>query len=241
VKIRIRLFSALILIQALIACALSSASVASTTPPATPVPASPSLASSASRRYFTQTFASDPLDWSLTQTHGDPNLFHAFVEAGRWNFQLDGEYIYAYAIYESVTYHEVQIDARVINQGSSRNLVSLICHFNLDKGWYEFDVSSEGTYRILFAQWDEQTNEVNYSPLADGISAAILPGKVENTFSAICSGTYLVLRVNGIQLIALNDEEYGLNNGKIGIGVSSLDVLPIRLEFDSVSVSQPKK
>jgi hypothetical protein len=231
-----RLLLRLTLFLVLTGCALPGGRVAPTPPLATPSPVSPTHSDSPSR-FFTDPFDFEPRDWTVTQTNGDPSLFRAFIENGRWNFLLEGEYIYAYALYEPIVYREVRLDVRVTNRGVIRNLTSLLCHFDLDKGWYEFAISTEGTYRILFAQWDAQADEVKYSTLADGISAAILPGQSENNYSVVCSGTYLRLFINGVELIAFNEEEHGLNNGKIGIGVSSFESLPVRLEFDSVTVS----
>ncbi|MEW5938500.1 MAG: hypothetical protein AB1750_02455 [Chloroflexota bacterium] len=234
-KNAIRLFLRLTIFLAMCGCNLPIGPGAPTPLPATPsrVPPSPAFSS---RRFFIETFDSEPRDWNITQINGDANLFRAFVENGHWNFLLEGEYIYAYAVYEPATYREARLDVRVANRGANRNLTSLICHFDADKGWYEFAISTEGTYHILFAQWDAKADEVTYSPLADGISAAILPGLAENNYSVICSGTFLTLIVNDARLIAFNEDEHGLNNGKIGVGVSSFDVLPVRLEFDSIAV-----
>jgi hypothetical protein len=208
--------------------------------PTTPSAVPPAQSASAPERFFTETFDSQPPNWDITQVNGDPNLFHAFIEGGRWVFLLDGSYTYVYAIYKQIGYREVRLDVQVANRGADRNFTSLICHFNLDKGWYEFDISNDGAYHILYAVWDAQAKEVHYSPLVDGSSPLIHSGSADNVYGAICKGSFLALIINGEQVHSFNEDEYGLNNGQVGIGVSSFDVLPVRVEFDSVTVSAPQ-
>jgi hypothetical protein len=120
------------------------------------------------------------------------------------------------------------------NRGKNNNNVSLICRES-DEGWYEFNIANNGLYNIL-AYIDADRRYYN---IYNGGSNAIKTGKDINVYTASCSGTELSLTINGVLAKKIKDSKYNLRDGKVGFSVSSFDVIPILVELDSFTVSQP--
>ena len=235
-----RLLVGVLILTGLAGCGSPAESASPAAPPRpSPSMVSPTQTPSAPLRFFTETFDSKPTGWQITQINGDPKLLQVSIESGRWNFLLGGAYSYVYAIHQPFIYQAVHIEVHVSNRGADRNFTSLICQFDIDKGWYEFDISNDGSYHILYAAWDRKAKAAHYFPLVDGASNLIRSGLSDNVYAATCNSGSLTLSINGEQVHSLEDDEYALRDGRVGIGVSSFDVLPVRLEFDSVTVSAP--
>ena len=84
-----------------------------------------------------------------------------------------------------------------------------------------------------------QDNKVVYGKLADGGSNKIKQGKEVNTYTAVCKGRTLVLYINGFETRRLDDNQHVLRNGQIGVSVSSFAIVPVKVEFDSIKISEP--
>jgi len=78
-----------------------------------------------------------------------------------------------------------------------------------------------------------------YVQLASGGAAAIKAGQATNTYTAACNGNELTLSINGTLVKNIIDSKYNYASGKIGIGVSSPQTLPVDVSIDSVTVSEP--
>ena len=105
-------------------------------------------------------------------------------------------------------------------------------------GFYEFTVSNAGLYSINVYD-PTVTTDQGYIQLASGGSAAIKPGKTTNIYTATCNGSELTLSANGTLVKTVTDTKYNFSSGKIGIGVSSPQTLPVDVSIDSVKVSEP--
>lgn len=193
--------------------------------------------------FFTEEF-DNPLsgDWSVF-TITDPNvsdLDKVTVEAENgnlvWNF--DSEYVYYYLFYNAFTYEDVKVEARADNRGKNNNSVSLICRYDKDIGWYEFNIANNGLYDILYAEVLD-SGKIRWNRVANGGSNAINQGKEINEYSITCQGDELTLNINGDEVISLNEKKYGLRDGLAGISVSAFDVLPILIEMDWIRISEP--
>ena len=195
------------------------------------------------QQFFTEEF-DNPLsgDWSVF-TITDPNLSDlekVTVEADSgnlvWNF--DSEWVYYYLFYNAFDYEDVKIEARADNRGKNNNYVSLVCRYDPDTGWYEFNIANNGLYNILFAEVLDN-GKIRFNRIANGGSNAIRIGKEVNEYSAACQGEELTLHINGDEVISIKDKKYSLRSGQIGISVSSENVLPILIDMDWVKVSEP--
>jgi hypothetical protein len=192
---------------------------------------------------FTEEFDT-PLsgDWSVF-TITDPSvsdLEKVTVEADSgnlvWNF--DSEYVYYYLFYNAFTYEDVKVEARANNRGKNNNTVSLICRYDENVGWYEFNVANNGLYEILYAEVLD-SGKIRYNRVANGGSNAINQGKDVNEYSATCQGEELRLNINGDKVISIKEKKYGLGSGQVGISVSSFNVLPVLIEMDWIRIGEP--
>jgi hypothetical protein len=198
---------------------------------------------SQAQQFFTEEF-DDSLsgDWSVF-TISDPNvsdLEKVTVEAENgnlvWNF--DSEYVYYYLFYNPFTYEDVTVEARADNRGKNNNSVSLICRYDEEVGWYEFNIANNGLYDILYAEVLDN-GKIRWNRVANGGSNAIKQGKDVNEYSATCQGEELTLTINGDEVISIDERNYRLRSGQAGISVSSFDVLPILIEMDWIRISEP--
>jgi hypothetical protein len=222
-----------------------------TQPPPTEVPPTEAPATevvteepvSQAQQFFTEEF-DNPLsgDWSVF-TISDPNasdLEKVTVEAENgnlvWNF--DSEYVYYYLFYNPFTYEDVKVEARADNRGKNNNSVSLICRYDEEVGWYEFNIANNGLYDILYAEVLDN-GKIRWNRVANGGSNAIKQGKDVNEYSATCQGEELTLTINGDEVISIDERNYRLRSGQAGISVSSFDVLPILIEMDWIRISEP--
>ena len=198
---------------------------------------------SQAQQFFTEEFDT-PLsgDWS-TFTITDPNvsdLEKVTVEADDGNlvWDFDSEYVYYYLFYNAFEYEDVKVEARVDNRGKNNNSVSLICRYDEEVGWYEFNIANNGLYDILYAEVLDN-GKISWNRIANGGSNAIKQGKDVNEYSAACEGEELTLTINGDEVISIDERRYSLRSGQAGISVSSFNVLPILIEMDWLRISEP--
>jgi hypothetical protein len=184
--------------------------------------------------FFTEEF-DDLFGWDYFLVRGDEDDMDLYVDNSRLVFDLQGEDQWVYVIYEEQTYEEVYIEAFAENRGKNSNNVSLICHFSAQDGWYEFNITNGGMYNIfVFSMQD-----MEYFLLDSGGSTNINIGRDVNVYAAECDGNKLTLYINGVEEKEVVDQKYNLRGGNVGISVSSFDVLPILVEIDYFSISQP--
>lgn len=195
------------------------------------------------QQFFTEEFDT-PLsgDWSVF-TITDPNasdLDKVTVDSDNGNlvWNLDSEYVYYYLFYNAFTYEDVKVEARADNRGRNNNSVSLICRYDEEVGWYEFNIANNGLYDILYAEVLD-TGKIRWNRIANGGSNAINQGKEINEYSITCQGEELTLNINGDEVISIKEMKYGLRSGQAGISVSSFNVLPILIEMDWIRISEP--
>ena len=153
-----------------------------------------------------------------------------------WNF--DSEYVYYYLFYDAFQYEDVKVDVSADNRGRNNNNISLICRYDPDVGWYEFNIANNGLYDIYYAEVTS-SGEISYSRITNGGSNAIKQGKEVNEYSISCKGEELSLVINGDEVTSISENNYGLRDGQVGVSVSSFNVLPILIEMDWIEISEP--
>jgi len=183
--------------------------------------------------YFTEEFDAETLDnWSWMVTNGDSNQFGLYTDNGRLVFELNGQNLFTYVFYDPYTYSAVALDTKAENRGKNNNNVGLVCQAS-QEGWYEFSVANNGLWWL----WAYDGN--SYSMLANGGSTAVRTGKDVNEYSLVCNENTISMYINGQLIKTFTDKTFVFREGQVGIGVSAFDVLPIKLEFDYITVSQP--
>ncbi len=238
-----------------LACGLSGGTQQpSSQPPAQPTQASvgatsqpvPTATTQAPSKYFQEDFNGNLDGWShyvvdgktyavLTKDPGDMTLG---IKDGFLVFDLQGQGEWVYAIYNTQTYDDVRVDVSAENRGANNNNVSLICRHTSDGQWYEFNIANNGLYNIYYAHTNQE-NKIVYSPIADGGSNKIKQGKDTNQYAITCQGRTLTLYINNIKTRQIDDNQYVLKSGNVGVSVSSFNVLPVTVGFDWIKISQP--
>lgn len=212
-------------------------------PEATSTPAPTSTP--AAQKFFTEEFDSVVEQWSYfvvdgfssTITKAENPKMAVVIEDSLLTFDLKDEALWVYQLYQPYEYEDVRLDVRVNNRGVNNNNVSLICRYT-ETGWYEFNIANNGLYWILVAFVDSG-GKVSYDLIYNGGSTAIKSGKETNEYTAICDGNELSLYINGKEARTVTDNKYSLSDGKVGVSVSSFDVLPVIVDFEWAQISEP--
>lgn len=225
-----------------------------TSPPPQPTPVSPTEVPPTevvvteppvpeTQPFFTEEFDNSlSSDWSTftiyDETYSDLDKVSVEAQGGNLTWNFDSEYVYYYLFYDAYTYEDVKVEARADNRGKNNNSVSLICRYDPEVGWYEFNIANNGLYDILYSEVLD-SGKIQYNRVANGGSNAINQGKEVNEYSITCQGDELTLHINGDEVIQVKEKKYGLRSGQVGVSVSSFNVLPILIEMDWIKVSEP--
>ena len=188
-------------------------------------------------RLFTNEFDSSLAGWVILQGGSDtvPNVK---TENSNLILQLDTPYTWLYVLYGAQDYEDIHLETQFIAQAGSPAFVGLICRYSETEGWFEYNVSTDGTYNLLYGKW--LANEVaDYVPILSGSSAAIQPLGASQQIGLTCSGTTLSLYVNQNLIRRADVSSYELGAGKLGITASSFENAPAAIAFDWVTVSEP--
>ena len=189
-------------------------------------------------RYFTEEFDSVSGTWSVLFASGDASRVEILNEHSKLTFELYSPVTWLYTIYGPFGYERVLIETRIESLGSQINSMGLICHYDEQEGWYEFDISNDGSYNVLQGQWLD-TGIATYTPILYDTSDQIATGNSTNEIGLGCYENIVQLYVNGNLIRNLNVEHIGLTSGKVGLSLGSYEEVPVILSFDWVKVSEP--
>ncbi|MGZ9166450.1 MAG: hypothetical protein ACXW4U_14860 [Anaerolineales bacterium] len=188
-------------------------------------------------RLFTNEFDASLAGWVILQAGNDsvPNIK---TENSRLILQMDSPYTWVYAIYGAQDYEDIRIDAQFENQAGSPSSIGLICRYSESDGWFEYNISTDGTYNVLYGQW-LSTGIADYLPILSASSAEIQPSGASQEIGLICSDKTVSLFVNQTLIRNVDVSRYELTEGKVGITVSSFENTPVIAVFDWVKVGEP--
>jgi hypothetical protein len=207
-----------------------------TIPTKTPIPATPTPKV---QQFFTENFQGDSIDnWFYFLRSGDESKFSISVESDGLLFELSGQRIFSYVVYDAFEYEEVRVDATVENQGVNDNNITLFCRYSEENGWYEFNIYSSGLYDMYFTKPDPSGN-LNYGLIAEGGSNNINMGQAVNEYGISCKKDSLTLFINGEEARSVGIPNYVLENGKVGVSVSSFGQVPVKVLVQKVEISEP--
>ena len=188
------------------------------------------------KRYFTEDFDAVPIYWSTLYATGDTSRVDIFNENSTLTFELYSPNAWVYAIYGAFEYESIHLETRVESHGSDINAMGLVCHYDEQEGWYEFNISSDGTYNVLYGQWLAE-GVARYIPILNDVSDRIEAENAINEIGLDCYENIVQLYINGKLIRKLNVEHIGLTGGKVGLALASFDDAPVILSFDWVKVS----
>lgn len=202
----------------------------------TPPPPSPTVTLAPAPRDFTEEFEGSLPYWAFLQVDNGVPFSGPSVEAGYLVFDLGSSNQWAYALYGGPDYTDIRLDAKVEVRAGNDGAVGLVCRYSEKSGWYEFNVYSDQTYTLLSGQW-LTPGVARYTPLFKGYSGKVLAGT--NQLGLLCQGNVLTPYINGVQMRQWQEQKVGLQQGTIGISVSSFQDVPFTAAFDWVKVSEP--
>jgi len=189
--------------------------------------------------FFTEDFDGSPDNWANFITSGQQTELDMSVADGSLLFDLQGKELRAYSYYTPRTYDNIQIDIHAENRTENVSSVIMVCRYNEDLGWYEFNVSSNGLYNIYYGNWNNNKQGASYVRIANGASNEINQGAQANDYSARCEDRTLSLSANGSEVRTVVDNRFVLKEGYVGLGAESLQRVPTQIRIDSFAVSQP--
>jgi len=188
-------------------------------------------------RFFTDEFDSSVAGWVILQA-GSESTPNTKTENSNFVLQMDSPFSWLYAVYGAQDYANVRIDAQFINQAGSPSSTGLICRYSEEDGWFEYNVSTDGSYNLLYGSW-LAVGIADYLPITDGASNLIQPSGAPQLIGLACSDTALALYVNDIIVRNVDVTNYGLTEGKVGITASSFENTPVVVVLERVIVSEP--
>ena len=188
-------------------------------------------------RLFTNEFDSSLAGWVILQAGSEatPNIKN---ENSNLILQMDSPYTWVYAVYGAQDYGNIRIDAKFANQGGSPAAIGLVCRYSDTDGWLEYNVSTDGTYNVLYGTW-LSNGIADYLPILSASSNTIQSSGTPQEIGLICSDTFLSLFINQNLIRRVDVSSYKLTTGKVGITASSFENTPVITAFDWVKVSEP--
>lgn len=192
--------------------------------------------------FYLEEFDGDVSNFSMdTWGSGDYDLASVFAEDGQMKFEhgkdtdaYNGGDIYSYVYYDPYTYTDVRLDIEVENVGVNNNSVNLVCRYDPDLGWYEFNIDSDGEWALWY--YDKVIAE-GYTMLYNGGSTAVKMGRDTNIYTVTCVGEELSLYVNGELEKTVKNKD--IKEGQIGFGISSYGVYPVLMNVNWLEISEP--
>ena len=232
------------------ACQSATATVApalfptSTLPP-TPIPATftpepsstPEPSPTPFPRLFTNEFDETLTGWVILQAGNDsvPNIKN---ENSHLILQMDSPYTWLYALYGAQDYSNIRIDTQFENRALTPSSAGLMCRYSDEGGWLEYNVSTDGTYNVLYGKW-LSPGIADYLPILDGTSNEILPTGSTQKVGLTCADSVMWLYINDKLIRKVDVSRYEPSEGKVGVTTSSFENTPIVTAFDWVTVSEP--
>lgn len=188
-------------------------------------------------RLFTNEFDSSLEGWVMLQA-GNESVPHARNENSSLILQMESAYTWLYALYGPQDYSNIRVDTEFTNRALTPASAGLICRYSEADGWFEYNVSTDGTYNVLYGRW-LSVGIPEYLPITDGSSKEIQPSGAAQKIGLACSDTTLMLYINDDLLRQVDVSRYELTEGKVGLTAASYENIPIVVGFDRVTVSEP--
>ena len=199
---------------------------ATTVPTVAPLPTPP--------LYFTEEFDTASTFWEFFQT-GGTNTPLATFENGMLRIDSPAPHTWYLGIHTVHTYSNIFITAQ--SSLSPTGSIGLICRYDASKGWFEFNVASDGTYSVLFGQW-LAPDIAQYRPIATDSIRHFDAGNLNYEIGLSCQDNSLLWYVNGELLRKKDVERFELSEGNIGITAASFQEAPMTAIFKWVKVDE---
>jgi hypothetical protein len=206
------------------------------TRPATTTPAftsTPAFSPTPIPQFFREDFNTDLKPWMVLQTGGaaEPAMS---LKNGLVRWDIASSHTWSYMIHQAHTYGDVLLGAKF--SGTPSGSIGLVCRYS-PAGWYEFNLASDGTYSVLFAQWLER-GIAQYTPITHASSEYLRTGNLSYEIGLTCREEALLLHVNGKLFKKVDVTRYGLTEGRVGVSIASFEDTPMIASLDWFAVSR---
>lgn len=182
--------------------------------------------------YFTEEFDATSPYWEFLQAGGTAVPLSSF-QNGSLRFDISSPETWVIGIHTANSYSNVFVRAKT--SASPTGSTGLICRYSED-GWYEFNVSNNGTYSLLLGQW-LSPEVAKYIPVIHDLSNK-LTNISTSEIGLFCEDNFLQLYVNNTMIRRVEVTNYGLAEGKVGISASSFAEVPMSAIFEWIQVSE---
>lgn len=183
---------------------------------------------------FTEEFIDEITGWSNFLQGNNNTIRYAryYQEGGKLIFDIDAVDTGLYLIYEDHSYVNVEMKVSAENI-LTRSSISLICGYSETRGWYEFNISTQGTYTLR--KFDAQGKS---TIIRQGGSRSIRVGQDVNDYTLNCIASKSIsFSVNNTKVI--EEADFYVPVGRAGIAVWVTDLHPIRVEIDKITIKNP--
>lgn len=187
--------------------------------------------------FFTEEFDKDPTAWSIIQA-GNEATPQIRSDGNSLIFETHSPYSWTYAIYGPHDYTDIRIDTSFESRGASPEAIGLVCRYSEQNSWYEFNISTDGSYNVLYGQW-KASGIASYTPIVNDTTEYLKPGDTHYELGLTCQKDTLSLYINQKLFRNIDVAKYGLTEGKVGLAISSFENTPVISAFDWVKVSKP--
>jgi hypothetical protein len=206
--------------------------------------------------YYTEEFSHGMGYWSYNDSFGGRRGDTAtllYFEDGKFMLDLPvGESYGILSQYEPYDYEDTTVTLKIANPevviGDPKKpkndmdiVAGVICR-KTDAGWYDFLVSSSGTYWIQAATNDSPRDYWWGKLFPEVLRQGTIPfrkGEVSE-ITGVCKGNQLTLLVNGVEIITIEDSTYKI--GKVGFSMVSPGMpnnQPVHMEIERITVAEP--
>jgi hypothetical protein len=218
---------------------------ATATSPPTPIPAARTLEPTPTPepsptplpRFFTNEFDASFAGWVTVQA-GNDSVPSVIIEDSNLLLQMDSPYTWVYILYGAEVYDDIRVDAEFVNSALSPASIGLICRYSEESGWFEYNITTDGTYNVLYGRW-LAVGIADYLPILSAPSSEIRRSGEPHEIGLTCSNTTLSLYINRKLIRRVDVSRYDLVGGRIGVTASSFENTPVIAAFDWVTVGEP--
>jgi hypothetical protein len=196
-----------------------------------------STSSNDAQAYYREEFDGDLSNFTYDVLNfGSGSSDNATIKAedGVLKFINNDPDLYTYVYYDPYTYTDVRIDMEAENLATNDNSITLVCRYDPDLGWYEYNIDNDGEWTLYY--YDNIVAK-KYVKLYDGGSKAIKMGRDTNTYTMICKGQDISLYINDVFTHTFQHKD--LKKGQIGFGVSSYNSYPVKVNINWLEISEP--
>jgi len=187
--------------------------------------------------HFTEEFNTDMSAWGYFQTGGAEEASFTLANDAL-DIQMTSPHSWTYALHNAHEYVGVTISAK--GSGTPSGALGLVCNYSEAKGWYEFNITHEGTYSVLFGQWLGE-GIAQYRPILNATSEYLEIGKLDYEIGLTCNNDTLFLQVDGKMFRKVDVARFELSEGKVGLSAASFDNVPMNANFEWFKVGPPEQ